>query len=150
MSLAEEVHTVRQRIAARLRELEPLVHEYNELRQLADEMGLEHGQESPPSESPEAPDAQAARGGAARRGARAQTRSEGPRAPQRSAPPRSAQASAGRVGERVLEAVRADPGKTVAEYAAILQISATSLYRPVRELTNDGALVKRARQLFPA
>jgi hypothetical protein len=54
------------------------------------------------------------------------------------------------VGQRVLEAVRSEPGKTVAEYAELLGVSASSLYRPVRELTNDGALVKRARQLFTA
>jgi DNA-binding Lrp family transcriptional regulator len=50
----------------------------------------------------------------------------------------------------VLEAVRAEPGKTVGDYAEILGVAATALYRPVRELTNDGVLVKRARQLFPA
>lgn len=56
----------------------------------------------------------------------------------------------GGVADRVLDAVRADPGKTVADYAAILGVPATTLYRPVRELTTDGVLVKRARHLFPA
>ena len=41
MSLVEEANTVRQRIVDRLRELEPVIREYNELRQLAVEMGLE-------------------------------------------------------------------------------------------------------------
>jgi transposase-like protein len=49
----------------------------------------------------------------------------------------------------VLDAVRAEPGKTVAEYAAILGVAPTALYRPVRRLANEGALVNRARQLFP-
>jgi hypothetical protein len=117
MSLAEEVRTVRQRVAERLRELEPLVREYDELRKIASEMGLDE---------------------------------VGHPARQRAAPPARAQAAGGQIGERVLEAVRGDPGKTVADYAKSLDVAATSLYRPVRELTDTGLLVKRARQLFPA
>jgi transposase-like protein len=70
------------------------------------------------------------------------------RAP-REAAERPAQRGDGELARRVLEAVRADPGMTVAEYAAILGVAPTTLYRPVRRLTNDGSLVKRARQLFP-
>ena len=51
---------------------------------------------------------------------------------------------------RVLDAVSRHPGKTVADYAEALEVPPTSLYRPVRELTAAGVLVKRARQLFPA
>jgi transposase-like protein len=50
----------------------------------------------------------------------------------------------------VLAAAEADPGKTVADYAEVLGVAPTALYRPVRQLTTEGALVKRARQLFPA
>ena len=41
MSLVDEARTVRERIVSRLRELAPLVREYNELRAVAVEMGLE-------------------------------------------------------------------------------------------------------------
>jgi transposase-like protein len=50
----------------------------------------------------------------------------------------------------VLAAARTNPGKTVADYAEMLGVAPTALYRPVRQLTSEGALVKRARQLFPA
>jgi Winged helix-turn-helix DNA-binding len=40
MSLADEVRTVRQRVVARLNELEPLVREYEELLVLAGELGI--------------------------------------------------------------------------------------------------------------
>jgi hypothetical protein len=50
----------------------------------------------------------------------------------------------------VLDAVRIDPGKTVADYGKALGVPARSLYGPVRELTSAGTLVKRARQLYPA
>ena len=117
MSLADEARAVRQRIAARLRELEPLVREYEDLKRVAAEIGLDDGS----------------------RPARASSTS----------PPRS-QAPNGQIAGRALDAVRSDPGKTVAEYAKSLGVPATALYRPVRELVAAGVLVKRARQLFPA
>jgi hypothetical protein len=117
MSLADEARAVRQRVASRLRELEPLVREYEDLKRLAAEMGVD--------ETP--------RGGG-----------------QRSAPGSRQRAGGDPVGERVLSAVRSDPGKTVADYAKAMDMPATALYRPVRELAATGVIVKRARQLFPA
>jgi hypothetical protein len=117
MSLADEARAVRQRIAARLRELEPLVREYEDLKRLAAEMGLDDASAATRPSSNDAP---------------------GPQTP------------SSQTAGRVLDAVRSDPGKTVAEYAKSLEVPATSLYRPVRELTAAGVLVKRSRQLFPA
>jgi hypothetical protein len=117
MSLADEARSVRQRIAARLRELEPLAREYDDLKRIAAEMGMD----------------------------------DAPRPGRRSSTSASrSQAPGGQVAGRVLDAVRADPGKTVAEYAKSLGVPPTSLYRPIRELTAAGTLVKRARQIFPA
>jgi hypothetical protein len=133
MSLIDEARTVRDRILARLSELEPLVREYNELRQLAGEMGLDI-EPVERAAGPAAPADPAA-----------------PRAQRRTSGTRSRPSSAGtgpEIAERVLAAVTERPGETVAGYAEILGLSPTSLYRPVRELTNDGRLVKRARQLF--
>lgn len=118
MSLADEARAVRQRISARLSELEPLVREYEDLKRVVAEMGS---------------DEEASRPGRSA-----------------SATPSRSQAPGGQVAGRVLDAVRRDPGKTVAEYAKSLKVPATSLYRPVRELTAAGVLVKRARQLYPA
>lgn len=141
MPLIDEVRSFRQRVAERLHELEPLVREYNELRQVAAEIGLDDAAlETAPAFGEDQP----ALGGAEAR-------------EERSAGGRSSRARNGQqrvrsveLGDRVLQAVRADPGKTVADYAAILGMPATTLYRPVRELTTDGALLKRARRLFPA
>jgi hypothetical protein len=117
MSLADEARAVRQRIAARLRELEPLAREYEDLKRVAAEMGLD----------------------------------EEPRPARRSSTSKSRpQAPGGQLAGRVLDAVRSDPGKTVAEYAKSLGVPPTSLYRPVRELASAGVVVKRARQLYPA
>jgi hypothetical protein len=142
MSLADEVRTVRERVATRLAELEPLVQEYEELRALADELGL------------------AARGPAAPVAVPEPVAVPGPvAAPQALPPPGSPGVRPrGRAGQRqesdrrrhVLDAVRSNPGVTVAEVASILDTPAKSLYRPVRELTSSGELVKRGRQLFAA
>ena len=135
MSLVDEARTVRQRIADRLAELEPLVREYDELKQLAAEMGVE-------------PNASAAGSESALAQPRRSTR--GRRAPARRRDAAADQAAAGDLATRVVDAVTAAPGKTVAEYAADLDMTPTALYRPVRQLTTSGAIVKRARQLFPA
>lgn len=144
MSLADEVRTVQQRVAARLRELEPLAREYEELKQLAAELGLEAPSAATSTAAhPEAP--------AAPRATRSRRRPSGAarRQPLRGRQTLPADAG-GELAERVLAAVDNHPGRTVAEYAATLEVDATSLYRPVRKLTADGRLVKRARQLFPA
>jgi hypothetical protein len=144
MSLVDEARSVRERIAARLRELEPLVREYEELRELAAEMGMsDAGQHPTPGESerresvrpPEVDSARPSERGASRRQPQAR------RATQRN--------GEGELSERVVSAVRDNPGRTVAEYAAILGVAPTALYRPVRSLASDGVLTKRARQLFP-
>ena len=152
MSLADEARAVRERIAARLRELEPLVREYNELQQLGAQMGL--GESGVGSGSPESVgEARASRAGS-RRGATRRPAAHR-RAGGRSAPKRARRHPAQRAGgsdlaAQVLAAAEADPGRTVADYAKMLGVAPTALYRPVRQLTTEGVLIKRARQLFPA
>ena len=147
MSLVDEARTVRQRVAKRLAELEPLVREYQELKQLAAEMGLDHDSSSGvtgPAEPPAA--AQPRRSARARRTQKVEDLEEYIRTQARA----DDAAAAGDLATRVIDAVRAAPGKTVAEYASDLEVSSTALYRPVRQLTTSGAIVKRARQLFPS
>jgi hypothetical protein len=144
MSLVSEVHAMQERIVSRMRELEPLVREYEELRELATAMGL-GATAAPPEASPAGSNEPAA----SQR--RRQPRSRPSRARGRQAAGAATGGSAeGELADRILEAVRAEPGKTVGEYAVMLDAVPTALYRPVRRLTTDGALVKRARQLFPA
>jgi Winged helix-turn-helix DNA-binding len=144
MSLVDEARAVRDRIAARLRELEPLVREYDELREVARELGIRDIEPAPAPSAAGGTQEPARR--AAARTAPARARRRVPREPPAERP---AQRGEGELARRVLDAVRADPGKTVAAYAAILGVAPTTLYRPVRRLTNDGSVVKRARELFP-
>ena len=140
MPLIDEVRSFRQRVAERLHELEPLVREYNELKQVAAEIGLDEAVgETATTLGEDGAAVATSEAGEERRGRdRSSRASDGRRA------------ASAELGDRVLEAVLADPGKTVAEYAAILGVPATTLYRPVRELTTDGALLKRVRHLYPA
>jgi len=150
MSLVDEARAVRERITARLRELEPLVREYNELQQIAAQMGVEEGEPSwAPSQAISEPPAPVAGRSTARRPA-ARRRTGGRAARQGRGRSPSQHGAGGELAARVLAAARADPGKTVADYAEILGVAPTALYRPVRQLTSEGLLVKRARQLYPA
>jgi hypothetical protein len=138
VSLVDEARAVRERIAARLRELEPLVAEYNELRKVADEMGID-------STEPKSKVTTAAPRRQRPRSPRNQRRAKNAG---RVAPP--AASGNDEFAQRVLQAVRDQPGKTVAEYAGLLSLSPAALYRPTRELTAAGEIIKRGRQLFPS
>jgi hypothetical protein len=142
MSLADEARDVRERIAARLRELEPFVAEYNELQKVAVEMGIDPGERvSAAATKTRAPREKRPR--AARQTRR--TNSAG----KRGSSPRAAGGN-DEFARRMLKAVRDQPGQSVADYASLLALSPATLYRPTRELTAAGVIVKRGRQLFPA
>lgn len=144
MSLIDEARAVHQRIAARLQELEPLVREYDELRRAAAQLGIDPADPAPPEETSEPP----ARAVAPPRRSPGRRRSGSGRA--QNAAPAAPARNGGELNERVLGAVRDQPGQTVADYARTLDLAATMLYRPVRELTTAGQIVKRNRQLYPS
>jgi uncharacterized membrane protein len=161
MSLADEVRTVRERVAARLKELEPLVREYDELVKLAGELGIDAPERkrsrstvavvsADAGETADAkPASDASRAPAPRRGGR-QAGSSGRSRPARQRRQRTTEETeAGPERDaRVVEALRAKPGSTIADLASMLGVPPTSLYRPVRELTTSGVVVKRGRGLF--
>jgi hypothetical protein len=142
MSLADEARTLRERVATRLAELEPLVREYEELQRVAAEIGLPAS--APASSTPkEAAGGPAAAADTELRPARATPRQQTRHAQRRVT-------AAAERDARVLEAVAANPGATVAEIASVLGVDAVSLYRPVRDLASTGKVVKRGRGLHPA
>lgn len=167
MSLIEEARAVRERIAARLAELEPLVQEYEQLKEAAAQLGIDTSEaEAVSADVPSAPDfAAAAKPASAGAGAgagapapkpkgtssRRTTRRRTTRPPRTPAATRQSpeDAEGSELGERVLRAVQEQPGQTVADYARALDVAATVLYRPVRDLTTSGQIVKRNRQLYP-
>ena len=124
-SVLDEVRGIEGRVAARLRELAPLVAEFEELRAVADRLGLDLAPELPaPSPS----------SGRASRGRRAG----------------ATQAVGARRREEVAELVRRRPGLTVAQLAAELDVDRTALYRVIRRLEADGRVVKEGAKVRPA
>ena len=115
--------------------------EYEELKQAAAEMGINESEGQGMSAAASEP----------RRTRQPRSRARKPAARERraDAPAERAPESAGELSERVLAAVQSNPGQAVGDYARMLDVQPTAIYRPVRELTDAGKLVKRARQLYP-
>jgi len=174
VSVLDDLRRAQEQLVARLQELEPLVAEYRELRQTADQLGLTAG------DQPAAPSAAPQDGGgagqdtggvpagippadttpadttpAAPAPARTRTRSSSRR---RTATPSSTrgakrQPGGSRGGSRedaILRLVAATPGITVTAAGKELGVDPTGLYRPVRKLVAEGRIDKRGPALHPA
>lgn len=133
-SLADEVRELRQRVADRMAELEPLVREYEQLQRVAAELGLEPEQPAGPAPVDDS----------------AATSTPAPSARRARRPRAKTPAVRREHASGVLEAVRSSPGATVAEIASAIGVPPTALYRLVRDLASEGIVVKRGRGLYPA
>jgi hypothetical protein len=123
--MADFLDEKRKEIDTRLRELRPLVDEYNRLEKAAAALaGVGDGQPRP------APRRRRSSGGRGTR--RGRPRGTGSRAKQ------------------ALELVRARPGITIAEMADSMGIKANYLYRVMPTLQSDGQVRKRGRGWHPA
>jgi|SRR5919198_638989 hypothetical protein len=153
MSVLQELRAVEQQLVARLRELEPLAAEYEELRREAERLKLGYEPTRPQSQSRSdggALTTAGEQGSRTRRGAsgerptrerRGQARGRGRRRPAVRLADRAAQ---------VLDDVRANPGSTVPEIGKRLNVDYTGLYRVVRKLEHDGAIRKSGAKLEAA
>jgi len=140
----EQFRDAEERVAQRLKELEPMVAEYRELEGIAQRLGLQSGVSG--TADSRAGSARGRRRRAPAKSARGSTKatSNGTRARarrQRRAP--------GQRDEQLLELVRTRPGITVAEAGKALGVDPTGLYRVVQRLQERGDLVKNGRALQP-
>jgi hypothetical protein len=118
--MADFLDEKRREIDARLKELRPLVEEYNRLEKAADALrGVGNGSTRPATRAP-------------RRRGRGRPRGSGTRAKQ------------------ALELVRARPGITISELAEAMGIHANYLYRVMPTLESEGQVVKRDKGWHPA
>jgi transposase len=151
MSIVDDLRGLESRLAKRMKELRPMVEEYQELEQIARRLGLADdptGTESAPRKpaaSTRSATSRRKRAGSTganrgrRRAARSTTTRPGGPAPS---------TSDGRQ-QQVAGIVQQRPGITVREVAAELGVDPTSLYRVVRRLEKDGTIKKQGRQLQP-
>jgi transposase-like protein len=164
VSVLEQLHDLERQVVARLRELEPLVREYEQLRAAAERLGISYqprvdtgdGDGPRPSRRPRAraapprPNAKANASApvAADRGERATKSANTGRAARRAARRRPA-AAPGQRQQQMLALVVEQPGITVADVAQRLGIDATGLYRVMHQLAETGQVRKDGRQLYP-
>lgn len=124
------LETKRKEIAARLRELEPLIEEYRQLEAAQAALaGLPSGSRAPSTRRSSA--GRAAAGGTTPR-RRGRPRGSGTRALQ------------------ALELVKARPGITTSEIAGAMGIKQNYLYRVLPALERDSKIAKRGRGWFPS
>jgi winged helix-turn-helix DNA-binding protein len=160
MSVLDQLRDLEREMVGRLRELEPLVREYEQLRAAAGRLGVKYeprsdasdGNEQSPSRRRRATGRSTAgqrasasgdgAGGRAKRATRS-SRAAGAAARRRPAAP------AGQRQQQMLELVGEHPGITVAEVAERLAVDATGLYRVMRRLTEAGQVRKDGRRLYP-
>lgn len=111
-------------LLARIRELEPAVQEYEELRRIAERLQSPAG------------------------GLVGQQRAASPTARSRPASSASAQSDGGR-REDIQRIVAQRPGVTINQLGKELGVDPTGLYRPVRALVSDGRVHKQGPNLYP-
>jgi hypothetical protein len=122
--MADFLDEKRKEIDARLRELRPMVDEYNRLEQAAAALsGVGNGRRTTTARR------RSTGGGSRRRG---RPRGSGNRAKQ------------------ALELVRAKPGITIAEMASAMKIQPNYLYRVMPTLESEGQVKKRDKGWHPA
>jgi hypothetical protein len=169
MSLLDHMRKLEREVMDRLKELEPLTREYEQLRKVAERLGLKYSPKPAEAEA-EAQPSTATRRGAARtsaggRSAPTRAKRQAKRSParKRAAKPvakpsgarstsarRAATARPGQRQDDVLRLVGEHPGITVRELGARLGVDATGLYRVVKRLTDEGRLRKEGTRLHPA
>jgi hypothetical protein len=145
VSVLDQFRDAEQRVAQRLKELEPAVAEYRELTEVAQRLGID------PAETTATPPA-AKRVPTRRRATRSRaTGTTDNAAASSSAKPAArrsrSNARAGQRGEQLFELVRARPGITVRDAGKELGIDPTGLYRVVHRLEQGGQLRKTGRGL---
>ena len=124
--MADFLDEKRKEIDARLRELRPLVDEYNRLEKAAAALsGV---------------------GGAQRTAAAPRRRNSGAGGGNRRGRPRGS----GNRAKQALELVRTRPGITISEMASAMKIQPNYLYRVMPTLESEGQVVKREKGWHPA
>jgi transcriptional regulator with GAF, ATPase, and Fis domain len=150
MSVLDQFRDAQQRVAERLKELEPAVAEYRELEEVARRLGID----GEASRGKAGAAASATRRPSRKTAAATTKRASAPTKPdtrtKRSRGSRRTTASPGQRAEQLLALVRERPGVTVAEAGKHLGVDPTGLYRIVHRLEQRGDVRKNGRQLEPA
>jgi Winged helix-turn-helix DNA-binding len=165
MSVLDQFRLAEEALTERLRELRPLADEYRELEQIAQRRKLRVGDEqtdgasekmNPPQSQRQRP-RRVTRATRSKRQRAAETKRPAPTARQRRSRPAAAEAKPNpgtrpRANRRedIVRLVQQRPGISIRQIGDELGIDPTGLYRPVRELQQQGAITKHGTQLNPS
>jgi transcriptional regulator with GAF, ATPase, and Fis domain len=144
VSVLDQFREAEQRVAQRLKELEPAVAEYRQLQEVAERLGIDTAASTPPA---------GAQGAAPHRRSRRRSTSGSGTSAASAKPTRRRSRNGATPGQRqqqLLDLVRNKPGITVKEAATELGVDPTGLYRVVRRLEEQGDVRKDGRALQPA
>ena len=165
VSVLDQFRLAEEALTRRLRELRPLADEFRKLEQIAKRRGLQVGddrsdgasEKREPASSQRRRSRPAARATRSSRQVAAETTRPARTAGQRRARPAAAEAepkpgTRQRANRRedIVRLVQQRPGITIKQIGDELGIDPTGLYRPVRELQQQGAITKQGTQLNPA
>lgn len=139
MTVLDDLKKLEASIVKRYQELQPALAEIEELRRVADRLGVDLDRPSTKAAKP----------------ATATTRSRGRRSSAASSRRKSKGTSprrprAGGRREQVLKLVAERPGITVPEIGKALKVDPTGLYRYAKQLEADGVITKSGTALHPA
>jgi ribosomal protein S25 len=131
LSVLDEVRSLEKHVVDRLRELEPALAEYEELRKLADRLELGYDPAATPPTAKRAGRTRTAKASGGR-GGRKKRRSP---------------VAAGERDQQVLAAIAEQPGVTAPELGKRLGVDYTGLYRVIRRLESRGQIRKDGPKL---
>lgn len=140
MTVLDDLKKLEASIVKRYQELQPALAEVEELRRVADRLGVDLDRASTKAAKPTAARVTRTRT-RSRRTASAgrKTKAGSPRRPR-----------AGGRREQVLKLVTERPGITVPEIGKALKVDPTGLYRYAKQLEADGVITKDGTKLSPA
>lgn len=149
MSVLDDLRRAQDQLVNRLQELEPLVSEYQALREEAARLGLAFDTNTTAADAPPATENSPA--ASAPGGSKRSRRGRGPK--KRAGAPAKRQPGGSRGLSReqqLLELIAKSPGITVTAAGKELGVDPTGLYRPVRKLVADKRVDKQGAALHPA
>jgi hypothetical protein len=139
MTVLDDLKKLEASIVARYQELQPALAEVEELRRVAERLGVDLDRASTNAAKPTTATVRSRRRRPSAAPSRRKRKVTSPRRPR-----------AGGRREQVLKLVTERPGITVPEIGKALKVDPTGLYRYAKQLEADGAITKNGTALHPA
>jgi hypothetical protein len=148
MNVLDDLKKLEVSIVQRYQELQPALAEVEDLRRVAERLGVDLDRASAKQAKP-VKVTRARAGSVAAKSPRGSAVAKSPRKQAKRAAGSSRRTRAGGRREQFLKLVIARPGITVPEIGKELKVDPTGLYRYAKELERSGAITKKGAELHP-